>query len=76
MGLISTEVLVGLGGPNAKRFEDLGYKIPRYYNENSYRMMVKKGTKILVNVGDLPNCSNAFVAVKCDCCKTIYENIE
>ena len=32
MGLLSTEVEVRLGAANIDYFEQLGYEIPRYYN--------------------------------------------
>ena len=35
MGLITKEVEVKLGGKNIKYYENLGYQIPRYYNEDA-----------------------------------------
>jgi len=75
MGLITKEVEVELSGTNIKRLEDLGYEIPRY-EDSKGRINVKKGTKIMVKVEDLPNTSDVMVSVKCDECGKILENIE
>ena len=53
MGLLSTEVEVRLTGSNIKYYEDLGYEIPRYFNKNNNKYMVKRGTTILVKIKDL-----------------------
>ena len=73
MGLISEYTEVGVIGENIKRFEELGYKIPRYYNKSSRRYLVKKSTKIKVKVTDLPPNSTALVDVECDCCNKKYK---
>lgn len=65
MGLISTEVEVNAIG-NVKYYEDLGYYIPRVYE--NYKWAIKRGTKIKVKVSDLSSGSNVVVKVKCDCC--------
>lgn len=65
--MISEEVEITLCG-NVKRYENLGYKIPRIYK--NYKWSIERGTKIKVKVSDLPNGSNAIVRVKCDCCGT------
>ena len=65
MGLISTEVEVNAIG-NVKYYEDLGYYIPRVYE--NYKWVIKRGTKIKVKVSDLSSGSNVVVKVKCDCC--------
>ena len=68
MGLLSTEVEVGLGIANFKHYEDLGYQIPKYCNKNG-KYLVKYGSKILVKVCDLTPYSNVLVDVECDRCK-------
>lgn len=69
MGLITKEVEVRLAGQNVKYYEDLGYEIPRYFNKNSWRWMIKTGTTIKVKVEDLsPNNGKIKVDVECDCC--------
>ena len=72
MGLISTEVEVVLCSPNIKRYEELGYNIPRYKNKYG-TYTVKQGTKIRVQVEDLSDGSNESVMVSCDCCNKQYE---
>lgn len=56
---------------NIQYYENLGYKIPRYYDNNN-RLKVKRGTKILVNVKDIPLNSHALIEIKCDYCNTSY----
>lgn len=73
MGLISEYVEVGVGGKNRKHFEDLGYKIPTYYNQANHRYMIKKGTTIQVKVSDLPTNSTVMVDLSCDNCKKPYK---
>ena len=73
MGLISTEVEVGLGNKNIKYYENLGYEIPRYYDKNNRKESVKRGSKIKVNVQDLSHGSQVKVTVQCDYCGKIYD---
>ena len=68
MGLLSTEVEVRLTGSNIKYYEDLGYEIPRYFNKNNNKYMVKRGTTILVKIKDLSKGSNILVDLSCDNC--------
>ncbi|MBQ4523352.1 MAG: HNH endonuclease [Lachnospiraceae bacterium] len=72
MGLITKEVEVGLGGKNIKYYENLGYKIPKYKNENG-KMVVKRGEKIKVSVNHLSNGSQVLVEYKCDKCNQIFK---
>ena len=71
--LITEEIEVSLNNKTIKYYEDLGYEIPRYYNKANNRMMVKRGTKILVKVEDLPIGSETKVKVKCDKCGKEYK---
>lgn len=73
MGLISTEVEVGLGGKNIKYYENLGYEIPRITNQKV--SSIKQGTIIKVKVEDLPKHSSVLVDVKCDNCGKELTNI-
>lgn len=75
MGLITKEVEVGVNGKNIKQYEDKGYKFERYYNEHNRKMLVKKGSKIIVKIEDLSDSSRVFVDVKCDGCGNILEGI-
>lgn len=72
MGLISKEAKVVLSGASIKRYEDMGYTIPRRIDNNG-RLNVKQGTKILVKIEDLPKKSTAMVKCKCDGCGIEYE---
>lgn len=72
MGLISKEAEVVLSGASIKRYEDMGYTIPRRIDNNG-RLNVKQGTKILVKIEDLPKKSTAMVKCKCDGCGIEYE---
>jgi len=74
MGLISTEVWVGLEPKTIKWYEEKGYEIPRWI-DNRGRLKVKRGTKILVKIKDLPDSSNVKVDVQCDGCKKLLEGI-
>lgn len=71
MGLITKEVEVKLGGSNISYYENLGYEIPRHYDEKYYKTTVKRGTTIMVKVEDLSKGSNALVDIEYDCCHKI-----
>jgi len=75
MGLITKEVEVKLSNKIIKHYEDLGYEIPRYFNKNNNKYMVKRGTKILVKTEHLTDGSDIKVDVKCDHCGKTLENI-
>ena len=68
VGIINKEVEVKINVKNIKYYEDLGYKIPRYYNKKSHRTLVKRGTKITVKIEDLPKGSTVKIKAKCDEC--------
>lgn len=72
MALLSTEVEVGLYSRNIKRYEDLGYEIPRRINKYG-KLTVKQDEKLLVRVEDLSLGSNVKVDVDCDNCKKVYQ---
>ena len=72
--LITEEVYICPVGTEMKRYESLGYIIPKYYNEKQNKWKYKKGTKICVNINDLPKNSNMKVKCKCDNCGKITEN--
>ena len=71
MGLISTEVEIGINGKNTLYWEEKGYFIPRV--ERDGKIIIPRGTKIKVKVEDLSNCSNAKVQIKCDNCGKTYK---
>ena len=73
--LITKEVEIELNPSNIKYFEDLGIKIPRMIDSKG-RYKVKKGTKIIVNVENLSDGSNALVDIECDGCGENLKNIK
>lgn len=74
MAILETEVLVGVTG-KIKYYEELGYNIPRYVDKQG-RYKVKRGTKIYVNVTDLPNSSEVPLTKICDSCNKKLENYQ
>jgi len=75
MGLISTEVLVGLVGKTITFYEGKGYNLPKYIDSRG-RLTVKRGTKIIVKVEDLMDNCTSRVEVVCDGCGEILTNIK
>lgn len=70
MSLITKEVEITLASQTIKYYEDLGYFIPRE-GFSKGKATVKKGTKILVNISDVPLNSHVLVEYECDYCNTI-----
>lgn len=68
--ILPQEVEVELNSFAIKYYEDKGYEISRKLDKYK-RLKVIKGTKIFVNVKDLPNNSSVFIKVKCDYCNEI-----
>lgn len=68
MGLLQTEIEVGINSANYKYYESLGYEIPRYYNKDHCKWMIKTGTTIIVKVEDLSPTNHIRVDVECDEC--------
>ncbi len=69
--LLDEKVEVSLGSRRIKYYESLGYEIPKYKDKQN-RLKVKKGTKLLIDIKDLPFNSNLEVNVKCDNCEKKY----
>lgn len=67
MGLLSTEVEVGLSGINIKHFKDLGYDLPLHIGKKG-KLCVPRGTTIIAKVSDLTKNSKCRVEANCDCC--------
>ena len=63
--LITKEVEIVLSSINIGHFENLGYVIPRYMN-NKNKLVVKRGTTIIVKIEDLLDGSDAMVECLCD----------
>lgn len=70
MGLLMKEVKATLNSATINYYENLGYNIPKTKDKYG-RLTVKRGTKITVDVKDLPLNSSIKVDVKCDNCKEI-----
>jgi len=66
--IITKKVEVCLISSSIKHYEDLGYEIPRYYNNKKEDYYVKIGTKMYVDIKDLFINSHALIDVKCDHC--------
>lgn len=68
--IIQKTVIVPLTSVVIRRYEKLGYYIPRHKNSNQRgnKLFVKEGTKIEVKVSDLPKGSSIKVLYKCDNC--------
>jgi hypothetical protein len=65
VAILEKEVWVGLRNGNIEYFEKLGYEIPRY-TDKYRRIKVKRNTKILVKVNDLPKSSSIRLTKICD----------
>jgi len=72
MAIISKEVEVLLNSSNIKYYESLGYEIPKYYNKNNSKYLVKRGTKIIVKIEHLQLGSNISIKIQCDGCEKKY----
>ena len=75
MGLISTEVEIGIGSANYKHYEDLGYNIPKYYNKNKKKMCIQRGAKIFVKVEHLLK-SAVTVEIEMKRIERLYQNMK
>lgn len=73
MGLISKYVEVVLCSANIAYYEKIGYSIPRYFNKQKNKEVVRKGTTIIVKTTDLPHGSMTSVVVQCDECNRVYQ---
>jgi hypothetical protein len=68
--ILNELVTVTLSSASAKHYRALGYYVPTYLNSNK-KMVVKRGTKIIVSVKDLIPKSTVLVDFKCDVCGTV-----
>ena len=71
--LITKEVEVELNPKTITLFENKGYDIPKIMNRRK-KLIVKRGTKIIVKVEDLSDKSMVLVDIECDGCGEILEN--
>jgi hypothetical protein len=65
--ILSKYVEVILGTFTIKYYENKGYFIPKIINSDN-KIVVKRGTKIIVRVSDLPKESTTKILRKCDKC--------
>ena len=63
MSLMSDVVDVNISTANAKRYESLGYCLPKHENGK-----IKYNSIITINISDLSNESHVKVPIKCDLC--------
>lgn len=68
MGIILPQVVAVNISNQSTYYENLGYKIPRYYNKKKGGYFIKKGTEINVFAEDLKPNSNIIIKVQCDIC--------
>lgn len=66
--ILSKTVTITLISTNIYYYESLGYFIPRYLDKNDNIWKVKRNTKIIINLKDLPKQSQYKVLCKCDNC--------
>ncbi len=65
MGVITKEVETTIAATTVDYYKEKGYYIPTYIASDG-KKKIKKGTKIIVDIKDLPNQSNVKVLVECD----------
>lgn len=74
MGLILPQMVqTKINGSMVKYYENIGYKIPRVYNKETYTTSIPRGAKLNVHVLDLTTSSNQNVKVQCDVCGQVLE---
>lgn len=71
--LLTHEVEMLITSRNANYYKNKGYSIPKKISDKTGLEVFDVGTKIVVAVEDLPDCSKATVCYKCDCCGAIKE---
>lgn len=64
--MLDREVWICLSGENVSYWISKGYVIPKYFNKRKNKWLIKRGTKILVKVEDLPKRSHVKILCKCD----------
>ena len=71
MGLITEKIDIKINNGTYRHFEELGYKIPKHYNEKKKKWVISTGAFLTINVADLPEGSGIEIECKCDNCKKI-----
>ena len=72
MTILEKEIWITLNN-NHKHYKDIGYDIPIHADSKGI-YKAKRGTKLLVNVNDLPLNSNIKITKVCDLCGEITKN--
>jgi len=67
MGLITQEIEITLNNKYVSYYKNLGYEIPQHKDLNG-RIVMPRGSKIIVKAKDLPDTSPVEVKVRCDGC--------
>ena len=67
MSILQDKVEITLTSNMISYYENLGYEIPRRYDVRG-RLKVPEGTKIIVDISDLPSGSGVSVYMSCDVC--------
>lgn len=67
MPILQDKIEITLTSNIIKYYENLGYEIPRRRDLRG-RLKVPEGTKIIVNINDLPKGSGVYVYMGCDIC--------
>lgn len=75
MGILSTKIEIALDSKSIKYYEERGYSIPRTKNKQG-KYTVPKGTRIIIDIKDLPRHSGLSIDVECDCCHKQYKVIK
>lgn len=69
--LLTEFVELSLNVSDVHWYEEMGYNIPRYWSKKHKKMLIKRGTKIVVKATDLTNGSHVGVDVACDYCGAV-----
>ena len=70
--LLNEKIKIIIYGNQRKYYESIGYNVPTYIDKKG-RIKVKNGTKMVVNVLDLPKGSSLKIKYICDKCGQIFK---
>ena len=70
--LLNEKIEIIIYGNKRKYYESIGYNVPTYIDKKG-RIKVKNGTKMVVNVLDLPKGSSLKIKYICDKCGQIFK---
>ncbi|GGI12591.1 zinc-ribbon domain-containing protein [Gottfriedia solisilvae] len=75
MSILEEKIWVTLSSNTFEHYENLGYRIPRTFDGSKNKMVIRKGTKILVLINDLPKFSQKKLTKVCDECGKKTKNL-